>query len=957
VGVNRRSGRDDVLGPSVVSAGRVGYIPGVTPPEMTSSENAADPAPVKPPAAETLTPAMRQYWEQKQQAAGALLLFRMGDFYELFYDDAKLAAKALGIALTSRDRGKTPLAGIPHHALDGYLAKLVAAGYKVAISEQVEDPKQAKGVVKRALVRIVTPGTLTDDGLLEGTQSNVLAALCQHGDETGIATLELSTGQLYVQLCDESRLLDELCRIDPAEVLLAEWPEVGRHPLEPEIRERTGAAVTYRPATDFNPHRAEQLLEEQFETRGLIGFGFEKIDASLQAAGALLAYARETQKAVIRHLRPPKRRSSDEFLVLDQVTLRSLEIERTLRTGSRADTLLTAVNRTRNPMGARLLRQWLCYPLRDVARIRKRQRLIEVLRGEDGHRTLLRGSLREMGDMERMVGRLGVQRTNPRDLRALGDALCQLPAMRDALRALRTDESDTLAERLEGLDDLADRLTSVLKPDAPLTVREGGIFAPGYHAELDRLRAIGSDGQTWLADFQAREIKRTGIPSLKVGFNKVFGFYIEVTHPHRDRVPPDYVRKQTLKNAERYITDELRKYESEVLSAESRANELEYQLFNELRETTTEYIPRLQQAAAALAIIDVLAGWAELSLREQFSQPEFVDQPILEIEQGRHPVVAPALATGFVPNDTNLTAVSTQQSAISNPESPIPNPQSSIVNRQSPTPSELGAHGALAVRPSLALITGPNMSGKSTYIRQVALLTLLAHCGSWVPAKRMRLGIVDRIFTRVGASDELARGQSTFMVEMLETANILHNATPHSLVILDEIGRGTSTYDGLALAWAITEHLAQHVGCRALFATHYHELTELGELLDGVCNLNVAVREYEDQVVFLHHIVPGAADRSYGLHVAKLAGLPRETIERANAVLNELEKTFSRESQRPVLAAVQRRRQRQLRLFEEPEETVVRQLRELAPGQVEPAVALDLIGKWRRLLGIGGIDD
>ena len=916
-----------------MSAGRVDYIQSVTPPETTSSETTARPAPVKPPAAETLTPAMRQYWEQKQQAPEALLLFRMGDFYELFYDDAKLAAKALGIALTSRDRGKTPLAGIPHHALDNYLAKLVAAGYKVAISEQVEDPKQAKGVVKRALVRIVTPGTLTDDGLLEGTQSNVLAALCQPGGETGIATLELSTGQLYVQLCDQRRLLDELCRIDPAEVLLAEWQEAGRHPLEPEIRERTGAAVTYRPATDFNPHRAEKLLEEQFETRGLIGFGFEKIDASLQAAGALLAYARETQKAVIRHLRPPKRRSSDEFLLLDQVTLRSLEVERTLRTGSRADSLLAAVDRTRNPMGARLLRQWLCYPLRDVEKIQKRQRLIEVLRGEDGRRTLLRGSLREMGDMERMVGRLGVQRTNPRDLRALGDALCQLPAMRDALRELRTDESDKLAERLEGLDDLADQLTSVLKPDAPLTVREGGIFAAGYNAELDRLRSIGSDGQTWLTEFQARELKRTGIPSLKVGFNKVFGFYIEITHTHRDRVPPDYVRKQTLKNAERYITDELKKYESEVLSAESRANELEYQLFNELRETATAYIPRLQQAAATLAIVDVLAGWAELSLREQYCRPEFAEEPVLEIKEGRHPVVAPALAGSFVPNDTNLRAVSSQQSAVSNR-------QSSIVNRQ-----------------SLALITGPNMSGKSTYIRQVALLTLLAHCGCWVPAKRMRLGVADRIFTRVGASDELARGQSTFMVEMLETANILHNATQHSLVILDEIGRGTSTYDGLALAWAITEHLAQRVGCRALFATHYHELTELGELLEGVFNLNVAVREYEDQVVFLHHIVPGAADRSYGLHVAKLAGLPHEAIERANAVLNELEKTFNRESQRPVLAAVQRRRSRQLRLFEEPEETIVRQLRELTSEQLESAFALELITKWRRLLGISEIGD
>jgi len=880
---------------------------------MTRVETNNSPTPeAQPPADEKLTPAMRQYWEHKRQTPDAILLFRMGDFYELFYDDAKLGAKVLGITLTSRDRGKTPLAGIPHHALESYLSKLVAAGHKVAISEQIEDAKQAKGVVKRAVARIVTPGTLTDDGLLDGAQSCILAAICQQKGETGVATLEISTGRLFVQLCDDRRLLDEVCRIDPAEVLLAEWHEAGRHPLELEIRERSGAAVTYRPATDFNPHRAEKLLEEQFETRGLLGFGFETIDASLQAAGALLAYARETQRAVIRHLQPPKRLSTDDYLLLDQVTLRSLEVERTLRTGKRADSLLAAVDRTRNPMGARLLRQWLCYPLRDVDRIRRRQRLVEALRTEDGHRALLRGSLREMGDMERMIGRLGVQRTNPRDLRALGDALCQLPAMRDALRALRTDESDELAERIEGLDEPAQRLTSVLKHDAPPTMREGGIIAAGFNAELDRLCAIGSDGETWLTEFQARETKRTGIPSLKVGFNKVFGFYIEITHAQRERAPIDYVRKQTLKNAERYITDELKQYESEVLSAETRANELEYQLFVELRDEIAGYIPRLQQAAAALAAVDVLAGWAELSLREQYCQPEFVDEPLLEIEEGRHPVVAPLLEGGFVPNETHL----------------------------------------LAGGESLALITGPNMAGKSTYIRQVALLTLLAHCGCWAPAKRMRLGVVDRIFTRVGASDELARGQSTFMVEMLETANILHNAGDRSLVILDEIGRGTSTYDGLSLAWAITEHLARRVGCRALFATHYHELTALSEMLDAVVNLNVAVREYEDQVVFLHRIVHGAADRSYGLHVAKLAGVPREVMERANAVLNELEKSFSRESQRPVLAAVQRRRSRQLRLFEEPEEIIVRQLREISTTDMTPDSASEFITKWRAMLDL-----
>ncbi len=877
---------------------------------------ASSSAPPGPPPGEKLTPAMQQYWEQKRQVPDAILLFRMGDFYELFYDDAVTGAKVLGIALTSRDKGKTPLAGIPHHALESYLAKLVAAGYKVAISEQIEDPKQAKGVVKRAIARIVTPGTLTDDGLLDAQRSNILAAVCQQGRETGLATLELASGQLYVQLLDDENLLDELVRIDPAEVLLPEWHEVGRHPLEAELGQRTGAVVTCRPPTDFTPHRAGKLLEEQFETRGLAGFGFERIDASLQAAGALLAYVRETQRAVIRHLRPPRRVAAGDYLLLDRVTLRALEVERGIRSGSKAESLLGAVDRTRNPMGARLLRQWLCYPLRDVERIRARQRLVAALRSEDGHRKLLRGALREMGDVERMVGRLGVQRSNPRDLRGLGEALLQLPAVRDALRALRRDEADLLAERLEGLDDLGVQLTQALRPDAPTTVREGGIFADGFNAELDRLRAIGADGQNWLAEFQAREIQRTGIPSLKVGYNKVFGFYIEITHAQRQRVPPDYVRKQTLKNAERYITDELKRYESEVLSAETRAKELEYRLFCELRDATMAHIPRLQQAAEALAMVDVLAGWAELSLHETWCCPEFVDEPLLEITAGRHPVVARMLEDGFVPNDTRLRA-------------------------------GLEGGGEAA---SLALITGPNMAGKSTYIRQVALLTLLAHCGCWVPAERMRLGLVDRIFTRVGASDELARGQSTFMVEMLETANILHNATAESLVILDEIGRGTSTYDGLSLAWAITEYLAGRIGCRALFATHYHELTELGELFDNVTNLNVAVREYEDQVVFLHRIVPGSADRSYGLHVAKLAGLPREVLERANAVLNELEKTFARESQRSVLAAVQRRRQRQLRLFEEPEEIVVRQLRDLDPADLSPEAAQALIEKWRRAL-------
>lgn len=860
---------------------------------------------------------MRQYWQQKREVPDAILLFRMGDFYELFYDDAELGARVLGITLTSRDGGRTPLAGIPHHALESYLAKLVAAGHKVAISEQIEDASQAKGVVDRAVMRVVTPGTLTDDSLLDKTRANILAAIVVEGHTAGLATLELASGRFEVQTVPltpdqtPTRLLDELGRGDPAEILLPEPTSTGRAPLESALRERTEAAITYRPAADFTARRAAQILREHFETSGLEGFGFERLDVALQAAAGVLAYVRETQRSAAAHIHPPRRRAPDASLMLDPVTLRSLEIERTLRTASRAGTLLAAVDQTCNPMGARLLRTWLCYPLRKVDEIRARQSSVAALVEHSAARKSLRTALSQTGDIERMVGRLGVQRTNPRDVRALGDGLRRLQPIRNLLAQLHAPQIDALRDTLDGLDDVAARICAALQPEAPTTVREGNIFADAFHPELDRLRSITRDGQQWLSDYQAREARETGIPTLKVAFNKVFGYYIEVTNPHRHRVPDRYVRKQTMKNAERYITDELKTYESAALSAESRANELEYELFQALRDELTQYITAMQTAAAALAQLDVLAGWAELAVARRYRPPEFLSEPLLEIKGGRHPVLDQTLDAKFVANHTALAA---------------------------------GGR-------SLALITGPNMAGKSTYIRQVALLTLLAHCGCWVPADEMRLGPVDRIFTRVGASDELARGQSTFMVEMLETANILHNATADSLVILDEVGRGTSTFDGVALAWAITEHLATHVTCRTLFATHYHELTDLAELLDPVFNLNVAVREYEDQVVFLHRIVPGAADRSYGLHVAKLAGVPRSVLERANAVLNELEKTFSRESQRPVLAAVQRRRLRQLRLFEAPEETIVRELRAPGTETSDPEKARALIARWRELLG------
>ena len=881
-------------------------------PEAAPSASAP---PGAPPDLERLTPAMRQYWEQKQQAPDALLLFRMGDFYELFYDDAERGARLLGITLTSRDGGKTPLAGIPHHALESYLGKLVAAGCKVAISEQVEDAKQAKGVVRREVVRVVTPGTLTDESLLEHGRSNLLLAICPAGDgetaDVGVAAVELSTGLFSVATVPAGRVCDELGRLGPAEVLVAENVAFRREGLVARLRERVDAPLTLRSPTDFGAVRAGELLRKHFETATLEGFGFEQVDPSLQAAGALLAYLVETQKTTVRHLQPPRRIKAGEALELDPGTLRSLEIERTIRGNSRNGSLLAAVDRTSTAMGARLLRQWICFPLQDVAQIERRQALIERLRGDEAVRTGLRAALRDIGDLERIVGRLGVERVHPRDLRALGDGLAQLASVRELAERLHHPAADALARDLDGLDELAARLCTALRAEAPTTLREGGIFNDGENAELDRLRAIGSDGQQWLAEFQRSESERTGIP-LKVGYNKVFGYYIEITHAHRDRAPADYVRKQTVKNAERYITDALKQYEHEALGAESRAQELEYELFCGLRDEAAGHIPALQRAAAALAQLDVLVGWALLSLERGYCRPQFGDNGALEIVGGRHPVVEQTLAERFVPNDTALTA-----------------------------------GGA-----SLALITGPNMAGKSTYIRQVALLALLAHTGCWVPAERMRLGVVDRIFTRVGASDELSRGQSTFMVEMLETANILHNATARSLVVLDEVGRGTSTFDGVALAWAITEHLATRSGCRTLFATHYHELTEIADLLSAVFNLNVAVKEFDDRIVFLHRIVSGPADRSYGLHVAKLAGVPGTVLERANAVLNELEKTFDREARRPVLAAVQRRRQRQLRLFEEPEEQVVRELRELDLAGSDADAVLARLRVWRSLLGV-----
>jgi len=846
------------------------------------------------PAAASLTPAMRQYLEQKARVGDAILLFRMGDFYETFFDDARTIARVLGLTLTARDKRSEqpiPLAGVPYHALDRYVARLVRAGYKVAISEQLEDPSQAQGVVKRDVVRIITPGTLTDSALLDDQAENLLVALCPaepertgrnappEGGDFGLACVELASGRFFAQVLPFRELIDELARLRPAEVLMPEATIDQAGSLVEQLREGLSAAITFRPPHVFDRHMAERSLLDHFKLASLAGFGFDRFDSSLCAAAAVLDYLRETQRGSLDHiLRITPRLTSDSVLI-DQATLRSLEVDRTLRDGSREGSLLASVDRTVNPMGARRLREWLCFPLREVSAVLPRQQAIADLLSRPDKLASLRKLLREMGDVERICARLGVGRASPRDLVGLGRAL----ALCGDIAAILEDPDGTrksdgllaeIAASATGYSELAAFLGSALVEDAPPVTRDGGFIADGFHAELDRLRILHRDGHRTLAEFQAREAQRTGIPNLRIDYNSVFGYYIEITHQHREKVPPEYVRRQTVRNAERYITDELKQVEREMTGAQERAKALELELFEQIRARAIQELARMQRTAASLATLDGLAALAELARQRNYCRPEFVEPEVatdktspehlaaavLEIVDGRHPVLESLLAERFVPNDCRLSAKGDR----------------------------------------LLIITGPNMAGKSTYIRQVALLTLLAHTGSYVPAKSMRLSPVDRIFARVGAADELTRGHSTFMVEMVETARILHNATAESLVILDEIGRGTSTYDGLAIAWAVTEYLAETVGCRVLFATHYHELTDLGGKLPGVANCNVAVKEQlrpegtGRDVVFLHKIVPGPTDRSYGIHVAEMAGLPRRVVRRSEAVLAELERSFSR---------------------------------------------------------------
>jgi DNA mismatch repair protein MutS len=826
----------------------------------------------------TLTPMMQQYRDAKAAAGDALLLFRMGDFYELFFDDAKTAARELGLSLTSRDKGAnpTPMAGFPHHQLDQYLAKLIARGFRAAVCEQVEDPRRAKGIVKREVTRIVSRGTVTDDALLEPSTANFLLAVVRSAaaDEWGLAWIDLSTGRFEAAVAPGSRVGDELARVAPVEVLTADASDA----LPAAWTE--GRMVTPRPAWAFGRDAAAAALAKHFGTQSLDGFGFEDADGlAIRAAGAVLDYLAETQKSSLAHIDRllPHRRGA--HVEIDEATRRSLELCRTTRDGRREGSLLGIMDKTVTAMGARLLGHWLAAPLTDVAAIDARLAAVAELHTDAKLANELREALRAIYDVERLLARVTTGRATPRDLAFIGRTLACLPRIKAKLAGRAADRLIRLESRIDLCADVRAKIETALADECPLNARDGGFIRPGFHAELDQQRDLAAGGKQWIAAYQAEAVRRTGIPSMKVGFNSVFGYYLEVTHAHRDKVPADFIRKQTLKNAERYVTPELKEHEEKVLAAEERAKDLEYDLFVELRETVAAAARRILGAAEALAEVDVLAALAELARTHGYVRPQIVAEPLLEIIAGRHPVLdATELVGTFVPNDVRCAGK--QESAAEGQRE---------IERKSNDEMESIDSSLPPTEPSLLLITGPNMAGKSTYIRQAALLTLMAQAGSFVPAERAVIGVVDRVFARVGASDDLARGRSTFMVEMTETARILNTATARSLVVLDEIGRGTSTYDGLSLAWAVVEHLHDRIGCRTLFATHYHELTDLAAQLPRLANFNVAVREWQDEVVFLHQIVPGAADKSYGIHVAQLAGVPRAVNERAEEILQGLE--------------------------------------------------------------------
>jgi len=812
-----------------------------------------------------LTPMMKQYRQVKSEIPeDAILLFRLGDFYEMFFDDAKRAAPLMDITLTKR--GGVPMCGVPYHALETYLPRLLQSGVKVAIAEQVEDPKLAKGIVKRAISRVITPGTVVDSSVLSPGQNNFLAALTTDKKSFGLASIDISTGDFRVtELKTVQELEMELQRIEAPECLVSEslyelWKKEGEFP-------DLNGKICWTALDDwiFSFDSAEELLKRHFEVASLDGFGCRDMKTGICSAGAVLHYASENLRQDASHVRSLKTYQTGEYMILDGISRRNLELVDPMPGGGKEATLLYTLDNTATAMGSRLLREWILRPLFNKDSIIARLDAVEAFKDDPVTLAEIQELISPVRDMERITARVNIGSANARDLNALAESLKIMPDLKNLLGFYDMPLICELRSKLHDTQSLVDEINKTITEEPPLTIMDGGIIKEGLNGDLDELRKASTEGKTWIASMQSQEQEKTGIKALKIRYNKVFGYYIEVSNANIPLVPESYIRKQTLTNGERYITPELKEVENKILGAEDKSKALEYKIFQELREKTLAYTTEIQETAAAMAAVDVLLSFAECARKYSYCRPKLSNDEKFIVKEGRHPVLDATLRDErFVPNDINLDGEND----------------------------------------SMMIITGPNMAGKSTYIRQVALLALLAQTGSFIPAKSAEIGLVDRIFTRVGAADDISRGQSTFMVEMLEAANILNHATNKSLVILDEIGRGTSTFDGISIAWAIAEYLHDNQSSRArtLFATHYHELTELSLTRKGVKNYNVAVKEYGDKIIFLRQIVPGGSDKSYGIHVAKLAGLPDKVVDRANEILENLENNAIAEAGQPALA-------------------------------------------------------
>ncbi|MFQ6002960.1 MAG: DNA mismatch repair protein MutS [Candidatus Zixiibacteriota bacterium] len=857
-----------------------------------------------------MTPFMNQYIKIKSQYPDEILFFRMGDFYEMFGEDAKVASKILGIALTSRGHikgEKIPLAGIPYHAADRYLAKLLRAGKKVVVCEQVEDPKFAKGIVKRDVVEVITPGTVTVDGVIEGASNNYLVCLTGDEEKLGFAMIDLTTGEFKVEQGDVNKIIEKIKVLNPAEIICPEtWTEERKKELG---FSNENVTLTNLEMWKFDYDFAQKILTEHFKVTSLDGFGCQDLKLGISAAGAILAYLNQTKKTFLSHINKISPSLEGEKMFLDTNTIRNLELLTAMGTGERTNTLFSLLNRTKTAMGARLLKSWIIQPLLNVGRIIERQDAVEELFKDHDLSDSLEKKIKRIADLERLSGKIGYGKANPKDLIWLRDSLSVIPDLRSILSDAKSDLLNHIKENLPDTTALVNLIETSIVDEPPFILTEGGIIKSGYSSDLDSLKDQIKGSKDWIAGLQEQERKRTGIPSLKVGFNKVFGYFIEVTKPHLSKVPQEYIRKQTMVNAERFVTQELKEKEAHILGAEEKIFKLEYDLFLDIRSKIGERTAEIQRTAEMVAQLDVLLGLKEVAEKYNYVRPQIDSSDEIIIEEGRHAVIENILDAGtFVPNDTKID----------------------IQNEQ------------------VHIITGPNMAGKSTYLRQVGLIVLLAQMGSFVPAKKAKIGVVDRIFTRVGAMDYLALGQSTFLVEMNETANILNNATPKSLILLDEVGRGTSTFDGLSIAWAVTEHIHNNpkIGSKTLFATHFHELTELAKFLPRVKNYNVAVKEWGDEVIFLRKIVPGGCDDSYGIQVARLAGVPKQVLERAKEILADLENDEVR--QKRVPESKPKPVSYQLSIFSPKDTQIIEELKKLDLDKLTPIEALNKLNELKK---------